>query len=228
METRKVTIINSKSQKQTVIENSAATNLGELKAEMREEGISYEGMTFFEGHMRAELKDDAAPLPTNIPFKGQVVNDLVFLLTAPEKKIKSGAMSRNELIAEAKKLGFPSNPTQAKSAALIEFIESKKGTAQVVAEAVTEAATKKAAKKEAPVAETKAEEAPKTAAPAVNVSRIENAVKILVEALYAEDNIEEGTYDEVMEALNGECSEETTASKAMSEREIDEMFDFVK
>lgn len=227
METRKVTIINNKSQKQTVIENSTATNLGELKAEMREKGISYEGMTFYEGHMRAELKDDAAPLPTNIPFKGQVVNDLVFLLTAPEKKIKSGAMSRNELIAEAKKLGFPSNPTQAKSVTLIEFIESKKSTAQVTAETATEAASKKAAKKEAPVT-AKAEEAPKTTAPSVNVSRIENAVKILVEALYEEDAIDECIYDEVMEALNGECPEETTASKVISERDIDEMFDFVK
>lgn len=226
METRKVTIINNKSQKQTVIENSTATNLGELKAEMREKGISYEGMTFYEGHMRAELKDDAAPLPTNIPFKGQVVNDLVFLLTAPEKKIKSGAMSRNELIAEAKKLGFPSNPTQAKSAALIEFIESKKNTTKIVAEAVTEAAPKKAAKK-APEA-AKVEEAPKAAAPAVNVSRVETALRILVGALYDEDVIESHTRDEVMEALDGDCPEETTTSKKMSQREIDEMFDFAK
>lgn len=203
METRKVTIINNKSQKQTVIENSTATNLGELKAEMREKNISYEGMTFYEGHMRAELKDNAAPLPTNIPFKGQVVNDLVFLLTAPEKKIKSGAMSRNELIAEAKKLGFPSNPTQAKSAALVEFIESKKGT-------------------------TKVEEAPKAAAPALNISRIETAFRILVEALHDDATIVSYTRDEIMEALDGDCPEETTASKKISQSEIDEMFDFVK
>lgn len=87
---RKVTIINNKTQSQKVIQASTATTLGELKREMRESGIEYEGMTFFEGHLRAELKDDASILPTNIPYKGQVVNDLTFLLTAPEKKIKSG------------------------------------------------------------------------------------------------------------------------------------------
>ena len=88
METRKITIINSKTQSQKVIENSQATTLGELKAEMRQLGIDYSGMAFMEGHIRAELKDDASILPTNIPYKGQVVNDLTFLLTAPEKKIK--------------------------------------------------------------------------------------------------------------------------------------------
>lgn len=90
MEFRKVTIINNKTQSQKVIQASTATTLGELKREMREAGIKYEGMAFFEGHLRAELKDDASILPTNIPYKGQVVNDLTFLLTAPEKKIKSG------------------------------------------------------------------------------------------------------------------------------------------
>ena len=53
METRKVTIINSKTQSQKVIQDSKATTLGELKQEMRERGINYAGMTFFEGHMRA-------------------------------------------------------------------------------------------------------------------------------------------------------------------------------
>lgn len=212
METRKVTIINNKAQNQSVIEASSATTLGELKAEMREAGITFDGMTFYEGHMRAELKDDAAPLPTNIPYKGQVVNDLVFLLTAPEKKIKSGAMSRNELIAEAKKLGFPSNPTQAKSAALIEFIESKKDTAEVVAEAVTEAAPRKAVKKEEPKE-------------VDNVSNLKEAFRILVESLYEEGTIYTDVYDKVMEALDGKSPEDT--SEKMSQKEVNEMFDFV-
>lgn len=90
METRRVTFINQKTQAQRTIENSTATTLGELKTEMDAAGIDYDGMTFYEGHMRAELKDDAAPLPTNIPYKGTVVNDLTFMLTTPEKKVKSG------------------------------------------------------------------------------------------------------------------------------------------
>ena len=106
MEFRKVTIINNKTQSQKVIQASAATTLGELKREMREAGIEYEGMTFFEGHLRAELKDDASILPTNIPYKGQTVNDLTFLLTAPEKKIKSGSMSRAEAYNAIKARGL--------------------------------------------------------------------------------------------------------------------------
>ena len=155
METRKVTIINNKTQKQSIIQASSATNLGELKAEMRELGINYEGMTFFEGHMRAELKDDAAPLPTNIPYKGQIVNDLTFLLTAPEKKIKSGAMTRSEAYDAIKANGlqaacvvkFGKNFTMCKTQDLIDLIESQgKKEAKVEAPAPAPVA-KKAAKK---------------------------------------------------------------------------------
>lgn len=87
-------------------------------------------MTFFEGHLRAELKDDASILPTNIPYKGQVVNDLTFLLTAPEKKIKSGAMSRAEAYNAIKARGlqdecvkrFGKNFTMCKTQDLIDLL----------------------------------------------------------------------------------------------------------
>lgn len=214
METRKVTIINSKTQSQKVIQDSKATTLGELKQEMRERGIDYTGMTFFEGHMRAELKDDAAPLPTNIPYKGQVVNDLTFMLTAPEKKVKSGAMSRAEAYAEIKKRGlqgacvdkFGKNFTQCSTADLISLIE-------------------KNSTKEAPAAPAKAEEAPvapETPATGCNCSK---ALAILTEALYENDTIEEETYDAVMATLKGGSY---NAPEKMSKREIDEMFGFVE
>lgn len=211
METRKVTIINSKTQSQKVIQDSKATTLGELKQEMRERGIDYTGMTFFEGHMRAELKDDAAPLPTNIPYKGQVVNDLTFMLTAPEKKVKSGAMSRAEAYAEIKKRGlqgayvdkFGKNFTQCSTADLISLIEKNS----------TKAAPAKA--EEAPVA-------PETPATGCNCSK---ALAILTEALYENDTIEEETYDAVMATLKGGSY---NAPEKMSKREIDEMFGFVE
>lgn len=204
METRKVTIINSKTQSQKVIQDSKATTLGELKQEMRERGIDYTGMTFFEGHMRAELKDDAAPLPTNIPYKGQVVNDLTFMLTAPEKKVKSGAMSRAEAYAEIKKRGlqgacvdkFGKNFTQCSTADLISLIE-------------------KNSTKAAPVA-------PETPATGCNCSK---ALAILTEALYENDTIEEETYDAVMATLKGGSY---NAPEKMSKREIVEMFGFVE
>ena len=227
METRKVTIINSKTQSQKVIQDSKATTLGELKQEMRERGIDYTGMTFFEGHMRAELKDDAAPLPTNIPYKGQVVNDLTFMLTTPEKKVKSGAMSRAEAYAEIKKKGlqgacvskFGKNFTQCSTADLISLIEknSTKAAPAPKAEKPVEAA--------APAVPAKKEEAsmaPETPATGCNCSK---ALAILTEALYENDTIEEETYDAVMTTLKGGSY---NAPEKMSKREIDDMFGFVE
>lgn len=227
METRKVTIINSKTQSQKVIQDSKATTLGELKQEMRERGIDYTGMTFFEGHMRAELKDDAAPLPANIPYKGQVVNDLTFMLTAPEKKVKSGAMSRAEAYAEIKKKGlqgacvskFGKNFTQCSTADLISLIEknSTKAAPAPKAEKPVEAA--------APAVPAKKEEAsiaPETPATGCNCSK---AIAILAEALYDNDTIEEETHDAIMATLKG--GSYSTPEK-MSKKEIDTMFDFVE
>lgn len=225
METRKVTIINSKSQSQKVIQDSKATTLGELKAEMRERGIDYEGMTFFEGHMRAELKDDAAPLPTNIPYKGQVVNDLTFMLTAPEKKVKSGAMSRAEAYNEVKRLGlqdkckqvYGKNFTQCGTADLIALIE-KAGNKPVAAAPKVEEPV------EAPVAEPEnvSTEAPAQSTGDCNCAK---ALAALVEDLYASDAIEEETYDKVTAILKGGTYK---APEKMSKKEIDDMFNFVR
>lgn len=227
METRKVTIINSKTQSQKVIQDSKATTLGELKLEMRERGIDYTGMTFFEGHMRAELKDDAAPLPTNIPYKGQVVNDLTFMLTAPEKKVKSGAMSRAEAYTEIKKRGlqsacvdkFGKNFTQCSTADLISLIEknSTKAAPAPKAEEPVEVA--------APTAPAKKEEAPVAPETPVTEGNASKALAILTEALYENETIEEETYDAVMATLKGGSY---NAPEKMSKREIDTMFDFVE
>ena len=97
METRKITVISNKGQYKKVM-NSAATTLGELKADMTAVGIDYDGMSFLEGLTRTELIDDASQLPTNVNYRGTVTNDLVFYLTATNKKIKSG-MTRKEAYA---------------------------------------------------------------------------------------------------------------------------------
>lgn len=226
MEFRKVTIINNKTQSQKVIQASSATTLGELKREMREAGIEFEGMTFFEGHLRAELKDDASILPTNIPYKGQVVNDLTFLLTAPEKKIKSGAMSRAEAYNAIKARGlqdecvkrFGKNFTMCKTQDLIDLLgeggapakEEKKGV-------VKEKPAKKEVAKE-PVKEEKVE------APASSEGNVAGALEILLEDLYGSDVIEEGTYDRAMAVLKGTTY---SAPEKMSKAEVNKMFDFV-
>lgn len=221
MESRKVTIINNKTQSQKVIQASTATTLGELKREMREAGIEYEGMTFFEGHLRAELKDDASILPTNIPYKGQVVNDLTFLLTAPEKKIKSGAMSRAEAYNVIKARGlqdecvkrFGKNFTMCKTQDLIDL--SGEGSS-----------------KPAPVKEEKEVVVEEKATKEVGISKessipegnVAGALEVLLEGLYGSDTIEETTYNRAMAELKGTDYKEP---EKMSRSEINEMFDFV-
>ena len=209
MEFRKVTIINNKTQSQKVIQASSATTLGELKREMREAGIEYEGMTFFEGHLRAELKDDASILPTNISYKGQVVNDLTFLLTAPEKKIKSGAMSRAEAYNAIKARGlqdecvkrFGKNFTMCKTQDLIDLLGEG-----------------------SPVKEEKKEEEVKPKVTATSEGNVAGALEVLLEDLYGSDVIEEGTYDRAMAVLKGTTYK---APEKMSRSEINKMFDFV-
>ena len=227
MEFRKVTIINNKTQSQKVIQASTATTLGELKREMREAGIEYEGMTFFEGHLRAELKDDASILPTNIPYKGQVVNDLTFLLTAPEKKIKSGAMSRAEAYNAIKARGlqdecvkrFGKNFTMCKTQDLIDLLGE--GGAPVKEEK-KEAVKEKPAKKE--VAKEPVKEEKVVGAAASSEGNVAGALEILLEDLYGSDVIEEGTYDRAMAVLKGTTY---SAPEKMSKEEINKMFDFV-
>lgn len=227
MEFRKVTIINNKTQSQKVIQASSATTLGELKREMREAGIEFEGMTFFEGHLRAELKDDASILPTNIPYKGQVVNDLTFLLTAPEKKIKSGAMSRAEAYNAIKARGlqdecvkrFGKNFTICKTQDLIDLLGEGGAPAK---EEKKEAVKEKPAKKE--VAKEPVKEEKVVGAAAFSEGNVAGALEILLEDLYGSDVIEEGTYDRAMAVLKGTTY---SAPEKMSKAEINKMFDFV-
>lgn len=221
---RKVTIINNKTQSQKVIQASAATTLGELKREMREAGIEYEGMTFFEGHLRAELKDDASILPTNIPYKGQVVNDLTFLLTAPEKKIKSGAMSRAEAYNAIKARGlqdecvkrFGKNFTMCKTQDLIDLLSEDSPVKEEKKKVVKEKATKE-------VKETKKEEE-KPVVTATSEGNVAGALEVLLEDLYVSDTIEEATYNRAMAELKGTDYKEP---EKMSRSEINKMFDFV-
>lgn len=224
MEFRKVTIINNKTQSQKVIQASTATTLGELKREMREAGIEYEGMTFFEGHLRAELKDDASILPTNIPYKGQVVNDLTFLLTAPEKKIKSGAMSRAEAYNAIKARGlqnecvkrFGKNFTMCKTQDLIDLLGEGAPVKEEKKEVVKEKATKE-------VKETKKEEE-KPVVTATSEGNVVGALEVLLEDLYVSDVMEEDTYNRAMAVLKGTIYK---APEKMSRSEINKMFDFV-
>lgn len=131
---RNITIISTKTNGRESF-RSSATTLGELKKDLDRQGVSYSGMTFFEGITKTEMKSDDSLLPTNVSYKGKTTNDLVFMLTAPQAKVRSGEMTRNEAYAEIKRLGlqqtcidkFGKNMTQCKTTDLISLIESSKG-----------------------------------------------------------------------------------------------------
>lgn len=135
METRKITIVQTRDQKKNVI-MSAATTLAELKRDLRANNIDYTDMTFFEGTSKIELKNDDSVLPHDVPYKGTITNELVFMLTNTNKKIKSGAitMSRIEAYNAIKSMGlqdacvkqFGKNFTMCKTADLITLIQNSK------------------------------------------------------------------------------------------------------
>lgn len=137
MEARKILFVLSNRLNQKSIMSEAET-LGELKEDMRRAGINYDGMTFYEGRTRTELKDDASVLPVNVPVPAKgttpatTTNDLVFMLTTANKKIKSGALSpeRKNTLEEIKAKGlgaavtakFGKNATQCKTSDLLAFL----------------------------------------------------------------------------------------------------------
>lgn len=242
MEARKITVVQTKNQKKSVI-MSAATTLGELKADLRSNGIDYDDMTFFEGTSKTELKTDASVLPHDVPYKGQVTNELVFMLTNTNKKIRSGAMSRTEAYNAIKSMGlqdacvkkFGKNFTMCKTADLIALVQSNGNSKPAPA----------APKAEAPKAETKKEEKVKSpaseatapVAPASNggecvdtVARA--AISKLLGILENNGTIEDDEKEEVLGILGGEVavaaapSEEYKPKSASpySDDEIDDMF----
>lgn len=231
MEARKITVVQTKNQKKSVI-MSAATTLAELKSDLRANNIDYDGMTFFEGTSRVELKNDASVLPHDVPYKGIVTNELVFMLTNTNKKIRSGAMSRTEAYNAIKSMGlqsacvkkFGKNFTMCKTADLIALVQDS-------------GALKPAPKAEAK-AETKNEE--RVEVPASNggeyvdiVARA--AINKLVEILEDNGTIEDCEKEEVLGILGGKVAASAEPSEKYkpksaspySDDEIDDMFNFV-
>lgn len=136
METRKITIISTKANKKYVID-TAATTLGELKASLRAEGVDFKDMTFYEGLTKTELNHDNSVLPHDVervnPQTQQLetTNELVFMITNSNKKIKSGARSREDVygliksnnLQEAVVKRFGKSYTNCKTYELEEIIE---------------------------------------------------------------------------------------------------------
>ena len=241
MESRKITIVQTKNQRKSVI-MSAATTLAELKSDLRANNIDYNGMTFFEGTSKVELKNDASVLPHDVPYKGIVTNELVFMLTNTNKKIRSGAinMSRMEAYNAIKSMGlqnacvkkFGKNFTMCKTVDLIALIQSN-GAAKP-APVAPKAETKKEEKVETPV---NTPEASTPVAPASNggecvdsVARA--AISKLVEILEDNGTIKYYEEEEMLDILEGEVAVSAAPSEGYkpksaspySDDEIDNMF----
>ena len=235
MEARKITVVSTRNQKKSVI-MSAATTLAELKADLRQNGIDYTGMTFYEGTSKVELKDDASVLPHDVPYKGQTTNELVFMLTNTNKKIKSGAdMSRADAYAAIKANGlqeecvkrFGKNFTMCKTADLITLVNEKSAPAK---ESVKETPAK-----EEKVAETKKEEVKEQAGTAECVdTKARAALSRLLTILTDNGTLEDDETEEIEDILSGKvevaASEDYKHSSASpySDDEIDGMFDFAR
>ena len=231
MEARKITVVSTRNQKKSVI-MSAATTLAELKADLRQNGIDYEGMTFYEGTSKIELKDDNSVLPHDVPYKGQTTNELVFMLTNTNKKIRSGAaMSRADVYAAIKANGlqgecvkrFGKNFTMCKTADLITLVYEKSASKPVHA-----APTK--GKKVAEAKEGKAKECACTNEGVDTKARaaLHRLVTILTDNCVLEDCEAEEIKDIL--SVKGATSEDYKPSSASSysDDEIDKMFDFAR
>ena len=207
MEARKITVVSTQTQRKSVITTGAET-LAELKSALDEAGINYDGMTFYEGTSRTELKDNASILPKDVPYKGTTTNELVFMLTNTNKKIKSGNMSRAEAYAaikannlqDAVKSKFGKNFTQCSTEDLIGMLAK-------------------------PV-ETKPAEKPVEVVDKV----ARKAISELVDALYSNDSLDSEDADNIRNILGNAGYKEDEDSKdasSYSDDDIDNMFDFL-
>lgn len=231
MEKRKITVIPTKTHKTQVIE-SAATTLAELKADLTKAGIDYTDCTFFEGLTKIELKNDAAILPHDVPYKGTTTNNLVFMITNASKKIRSGAkLDRRAIIEEIKvknltevvKKTYGKNYTNCKTEDLQKILN--KETAPATADASAPTAKAAPAKKEVPN-----KSAMKTTDLSSYVTKAE--LRKVIESLLKEmedadvDYIEDVDIDNIaiIGKVSSSNSEEEKSDSPYSPNELDDMF----
>ena len=157
---RKIIIVDSASNSQTPI-TTDATTFGQLKAAVRAAGINIAGKDWLEGLTKTQPMSDDALLPTNVNYKGQVTNNLVYMLTNTNKKTRSGAMSYNEMKSYIKNNGlaaefqqkYGKNYTQGKTTEFQEFIAAHSASASQLSEAPKAEQTVEATKTQVPTAE---------------------------------------------------------------------------
>lgn len=218
---RKVTVLVESTQSKVVFESNATT-LGELKNELRERQVRYDSdCVFKEAASKTILTSDESILPSNIPWKGQVTNDLVFMVTAPQKRIRSGAMDRKEAYTRVKELGLQGkiqehegkNFTQCSTAILISYIEDEE---------------KKVAKKTpkhtpAPIAKEKVVKADAYTMPASGKEMMSN-LRYLLDVMVSKGVLMQHDADNIWGVANGQPA--LPVEREQSYDELAEQFDF--
>ncbi len=221
---RKVTVLVESTQSKVVFESNATT-LGELKNELREKQVRYDSdCVFKEAASKTILTSNESVLPSNIPWKGQVTNDLVFMVTAPQKKIRSGVMDRKEAYAKVKELGLQGkiqehegkNFTQCSTAVLISYIEKKEKAGENVAKKTPKHTP-------APIAKEKVVKADAHTMPASGKEMLSNLRNLLVE-MVSKGVLTQSDSDNIWRVANGQPA--FPVEREQSYDELAKQFDF--
>lgn len=200
MEARNITIVTTQNQNKYVV-NTDATTLRELKVALDAHNIPYAGMTFYEGLSHTELLTDDSVLPHDVPYKGNTTNELVFMLTTPNKKIKSGAVlpeTRQALYDTLEEMGlkdevlrvYGKNFTQCKNSELMAVIEDAQ-------KSVFE-----------------------------GEDNVEKALRLLVDILEEDAVLFDTDAEKIRNVLDG-CNAKKGAESPYSESDINSMFEFL-
>ena len=214
---RKITVLVESTQSKHVLQSNATT-LGELKDELRDKNISFNSDDVFkEGMSKTVLTTDESILPSNIPWRGEVTNDLIFMITAPQKKIKSGVMTRAEVYAEIKRLKLQDtiikkvgmNFTQCSTATLLAFIDE---------------ASKNSCKTETPAPVAKEKKVKSNPTPEVVESVTFCALKELIAKMVNEGVLSEANANNILGVASGKPA--LPVDKEESYDELAEQFDF--
>ena len=191
MEARAITIVNSKTQKKSVVMSTAET-LEDLKSDLRAAEIDYEGMTFFEGTSKTEMRDDNSQLPKDVKYKGQITNNLAFMLSQPDKKISSGTLTRVECYAIIKqhnlgvgiKQKYNKNFTVCKTTELIDFINKSLKSDEISSSVNTPTPTPIAVKE-----------------PAVKINKVTSSAAIVNGPVDSEDTVINKKFSQILSKL---------------------------
>lgn len=209
---RKIKVLVESTQSMVVIENDDIRTLGELKDILRSRNVPFNSENVFkESRSKSILVNDESVLPTNVPWKGEVTNNLNFLISVPERKIKSG-MDRKEAYALVKKYNLHD---AVKEASGKNFTMTSTAVLEEVIENYLNSKSSKPSKKPAGKEKSSSKK---------NVCNDRlREIKEYVESLYDDSFISEEVHDNLLKVIAGETPDEMEDSYESLLSEFDGM-----